>query len=79
MTEVNISREKLVKYLKTAEQQRRRAATKFVDDYGPNSSVVMEISAELAELGAAINTLMAQPDTPLERHLAATQGQKKGA
>lgn len=73
MTDVNLTPDKLVKYLKIAEKQRTRAAQKFVDDYGPSSATVAEVNTEIAELNMAINLLMANQSTPIEKHIAANK------
>lgn len=71
--EVNLPAEKLVKYLKIAENQRNRAAKKFVEDYGPTSATVNEVNTEIAELNQEINRLIVQANTPLEKHIAASK------
>lgn len=69
MTEVNLAPDKLVKYLRIAENQRNRAAKKFVDDYGPTSNTVKEVNAEIAELSQEINRLVVVANTPVEQHI----------
>lgn len=68
-TTVTLSPDKIIKYLKIAEKQRTRAAQKFVEDYGPSSATVAEVNTEIAELNMAINRLMAQANTPIEKHI----------
>lgn len=59
---------KLAQYLQIAVKQRKRALDKFVQDYGPTSSVVSECSAEIAEIELAINTLVKeQAKAPLRK------------
>lgn len=55
---VNIEPAKLAKYLQIAANQRKRALTKFIQDYGPESSTVSEVHAEVAELDMQINQLV---------------------
>lgn len=61
MAETNnlgLSDSKLAKYLQIAANQRKRALTKFVTDYGPESATVAECSGEIAELEMCINSLI---------------------
>lgn len=55
---VGIPDHKLAKYLSIASAQRKRALSKFIQDYGPESGAVAECHAEIAELDMAINTLI---------------------
>lgn len=55
-----ISPQKLAKYLSIAAAQRKRAATKFITDYGPESATVTEVQAEIAELDMEISALLKQ-------------------
>lgn len=68
MISVNLEREKLTKYLQIAANQRKRAAAKFVQDYGPSSATVKEVSQEIANLDLEINRITAEQDkTPIEQ------------
>lgn len=59
MIQLDMDKVKLVRYLRIAQKQRERAATKFVQDYGPSSNTVAEISQEIAQLNMVINSLEA--------------------
>lgn len=59
-TTTNITPAKLAKYLQIAAAQRKRALTKFVQDYGPESATVAECHGEVAELEIEINNLVKQ-------------------
>lgn len=59
MTDVNIDKIQLAKYLSIASNQRKRAVNKFIQDYGPSSATVLEVSTEVAQLDLAITQLMA--------------------
>lgn len=56
-TNVNLTPDKLIKYLTIAAKQRKRAVEKFVQDYGPNSATVLEVNGEIGELDRAIADL----------------------
>lgn len=70
MVEVNLPLTKLINYLRIAEKQRQRAAKKFVEDYGPTAATVAEVNNEIGELSMAINQLLTQAATPIEKHIA---------
>lgn len=57
-TEVQITPNKLAKYLQIAANQRKRALAKFVQDYGPESATVSECNTEIAELELAIHSMI---------------------
>lgn len=57
-TSINIDAHRLAKYLTVAAAQRKRALNKFIQDYGPESSVTAECQAEIAELELAINEVV---------------------
>lgn len=61
---VNIDKDKLIKYLDIAAKQRKRAAAKFVQDYGPSSATVKEVTQEIAQLDLEISRLNSQDETP---------------
>lgn len=48
----------LAKYLQIAANQRKRAAAKFVQDYGPSSATVVEVQGEIADLDQTISKLL---------------------
>lgn len=56
--EIDIAPSQLAKYLQIAANQRKRAATKFIQDYGPASATVAEVQAEIAELDMTINKIV---------------------
>lgn len=56
--EIDISPAQLAKYLQIAANQRKRAASKFIQDYGPQSATVAEVQAEIAELDMTINKIV---------------------
>lgn len=66
MTEVALSKDKVIKYLKIAQAQRERALNKFITDYGPSSATVQEASKEVAEMRQAV-ILLETEETPLEK------------
>lgn len=66
--QVEMEPHQLAKYLQIAANQRKRAATKFVQDYGPTSATVAEVNSEIAELDTVINTLIkAAAKAPLRK------------
>lgn len=75
-TEVHLDKTNLVKYLTIASKQRKRAAQKFMDDYGPASATVAEVNQEIGELDMAISELNARKDTPLEQAIDANTKRK---
>lgn len=56
--ELDIAPTQLAKYLQIAANQRKRAATKFIQDYGPESATVTEVQAEIAALDLTINKII---------------------
>lgn len=56
--EIDIPAAQLAKYLQIAANQRKRAANKFIQDYGPQSATVTEVQAEIAELDLTINKIV---------------------
>lgn len=56
--DIDITAGQLAKYLQIAANQRKRAATKFIQDYGPQSATVAEVQAEIAELDMTINKIV---------------------
>lgn len=65
---VNLHPLALARYLTVALKQKERAVNKFVQDYGPNSATVQEITGEVAQLRQTINKLEA-PDQEAQLEL----------
>src|SRR5262249_49917069 len=59
MTDIAISADKLARYLQVAANQRKRALAKAIQLYGADHGVVVEQSAEVAELELVIGQLAA--------------------
>lgn len=57
MTDVNLDRIKLIRYLEIAKSQRIRGANQLQNNYGVDSAAVKEAQTEIAELNSAINQL----------------------
>lgn len=56
--DLDLAPAQLAKYLQIAANQRKRAATKFIQDYGPESATVAEVHAEIASLDTTINKVI---------------------
>lgn len=56
--DLDLAPAQLAKYLQIAANQRKRAANKFMTDYGPESATVAEVNAEIASLDTVINSIL---------------------
>lgn len=64
--DLDLTPTQMAAFLTIAKKQRERAATKFIQDYGPSSASVAEINRDIGQLNKAIADLSNLP-TPIER------------
>lgn len=67
---VNLDREHLIKYLQIASGVRKRQAKLFLEQWGPTSASVREITQEVGRLDLAITQLQVEP-TEIEKAIQA--------